>query len=184
VNDYTPRPGDLYLTAFGGLTGAGIRLGQLLTGDASRYTHAGVVLDRGEVLSAQPAGARVDPVGSILKDRPLAFLPVPDWAQDRRDLIVASARSFEGHTYGFASYLWLALARVGVRPEWLRRVVASDRTLICSALADRVWSLAGIALFDDGRMWGEVTPGDLAHAGVTVHIGTGPWDTFPPSDPQ
>lgn len=176
MTDYTPLPGDIFLTRIGGPTGAAIYAAQaLVAGDGSRYTHAGVILDRDEVIAAQPGGARIDPAATVLADRPLAILPVPDWAQGRRPQIVQAARSLEGHPYGFAAYLWIGLARLGLRPSWLTRAVGSHRTLICSALADAVWLGAEIHLFDDGRMLGAVTPGDLAHVGTVHHLHTGPW---------
>lgn len=175
---YTPKPGDIFLTQIGGATGAVIRVGQAIVAqDPSRYTHAGIILDNGEVLAAQPHGARVDPIESIIDDRPLAILPVPEWAEDRRGLIVNIARKYEGHRYGFWSYVWIGLARLGIRPGWMQRIVASETGLICSALADRAWFYAGIHLFDDGRLIGEVTPGDVAHVGTVHHIGTGPYPT-------
>jgi hypothetical protein len=183
AGEYVPRPGDLFLTQIPGLTGAVIRFGQaVIAGDPSRYTHVGVVLDNGEVLAAQPHGARVDPIETILDDRPLAYLPVPDWADDRRDLIVNIARKYEGHRYGFWSYLWIGIARLGVRPSWLKRLVASEDWLICSALGDRAWFYAGIHLFNDGRLIGEVTPGDVAHVGTVHHAWTGPYPTMEGAD--
>lgn len=174
--DYTPRPGDLFLTQIGGLVGLLIRIGQgLVAGDWSRYTHVGVILDNDEVLAAQPRGARIDPLSSILYDRPLAILPLPPWAEDRRESIVKLARTYVGHRYGFLSYLWIGLSRVGIRPRWLESRVASDRWLICSALADRCWHYLGVHLFNDGRLVGEVTPGDIAHAGWVFHVDTGPY---------
>ena len=177
MTDYTPRPGEIFLTQIGGLMGLAIRFAQgVVVGDWSRYTHAGIILDDDTVIAAQPAGARIDPLDTILYDRPLAILPVPDWAEHRRDDIVATARRYVGHPYGFGDYLYIGLVRLGIRPKWLTRFVASDATLICSALADKVWNLNGIQLFDDGRLHGEVSPGDLAHTGVVHHIGTGPYD--------
>lgn len=173
---YQPQPGDIFLTRIGGLTGAVISIGQgLIAGDWSRYTHAGIVLDGDEVIAAQPAGARIDPMSTIIDDRPLAFLPVPEWAEDRRDVIVTVARAMEGTRYGFWSYPWILLRAFGRRPAWLERLVSSPTHLICSAFADQVWARVGIHLFDDGRLIGEVTPGDLAHVGTVHHYDTGPY---------
>lgn len=168
-------PGDLFLTQIDGAVGVVIRCGQAFAGDFSRYIHAGIILDNDEVISAQPSGARVDPLASIIDKRPLAIMPVPPTAQDRRGRIVEFARSLEGHRYGFEAYLSIALARLGIKPGWLQNLMASERGLICSAFADAVWLDAGIHLFDDGRLLGEVTPGDLAHVGWTYHVGTGPF---------
>jgi hypothetical protein len=173
---YEPEPGDIFLTRIGGFVGGAISLGQSLVAlSPSVYTHSGVVLDHGFVIAAQPAGARIDPIESILDDRPLAFLPVPAWAEDRRKAIVATARALEGRPYGFEDYLWIGLSRLGIRPGWLRNKVATDERLICSAFADRVWMLNGIRLFDDGRLLGAVTPGNLSTRGWVYHADTGPF---------
>ena len=175
MDTFTPRPGDIFLTRFGGAFGHVISAAQATIAlDPSRYSHAGIVLGA-DVISAQPGGARRQPLAEIMAQRPLAFLPVPAWAQDRRAMIVSLAELFEGRPYRFASYLWLGLSALHIRPNWLRNRIASDDAMICSALADRVWTLAGIHLFDDGRPIGDVTPGDLAHVGDVHHYDTGPY---------
>lgn len=177
---YVPQPGDLYLTRFHGPLGWWITTLQAVVAAApSRYAHAGVFLGDGTVLSAQGSGARIDPVETVLTDRPLAILRVPEWADDRRDIIVGIARAYVGHRYGFLAYLWIGLASLGIQPRWLRRAVASEDTgLICSALVDRIWWHSGIALFDDGRLFGAVKPGELAHVGDVYHVATGPSDLW------
>jgi len=172
--DYQPRPGDLYLTRFGGPMGTVITLLQaVVAGDPSRYSHAGVVLADGWTMSAQWPRPRLVRLDELTTRRPLAFIEAPAWAD--RDAIVTAALSLADRHYSLLSYLWIGLSRLGIRPAWLRCAVASDRTLICSALADRAWALAGVSAFDDGRLLGEVTPGDLAHVGTIHHYGTGPY---------
>jgi len=121
----------------------------------------------------------VDPLETVINDRPLAIMPMPEWVTpEDRARAVEFARSLEGHRYGFEAYLWIGLAKFGFRPDWLRNLVASERGLICSAFGDAVWMEAGIHLFDDGadhRMVGEVTPGEMAHRGWILNVGTGPW---------
>lgn len=183
---FAPQPGDIFLTRIDGALGAAISVAQaVVVQDPSRYTHAGVVLDNGQIIAAQPAGARIDSLASLMSQKPLAFLAVPQEAQDRRAAIVATARAFEGRPYGFLDYLWMGVSRLGIRPQVLRNFIASDKTMICSALADRVWGLNGIRLFDDGRPLGEVTPGDLAHVGTVVNYNTGPYvDAVVPATEQ
>lgn len=175
--DYTPRPGDLYLTRFGGPIGWLITLLQALVAfDPSRYSHVGVVLRGGWTLSAQwpyPTMVHLDDLLTENQGKPVAFIEAPEWAD--RDAIVNAALSLSMRHYSLASYLWIGLTRLHIRPQWLRRLVASDRTLICSALADRAWMLAGVQAFNDGRLLGEVTPGDLAHVGTIHHHDTGPY---------
>lgn len=177
MSTYEPKPGDLYLTRFGGPVGWLITLLQAVVAfDPSRYSHAGVVLANGWTISAQWPYPTMVPLAQLLeenKGKPVAFIEAPEWAD--RDAIVDAALQLLGRRYSLWSYLWLGLSRLHIRPRWLRAKVAGDRTLICSALADRAWMLAGVHCFDDGRPLGEVTPGDLAHVGTIHHYNTGPY---------
>lgn len=173
---YSPRPGDIFLTKFSGPLGPFIETAQAVAAlDPSRYSHAGIVGRNGTVWEATGKGVRPAPLLPILNKRPLAIIPVPEWAEDRRDAIVDTAESLAGTPYGYLAYPYIGLARIGIRPGWLERELASFRTLICSAYADRCWDMNGVHLFNDGRLRGAVTPGDLAHVGTTHHIGTGPY---------
>lgn len=177
---YIARPGDIFLTRFAGPIGPAIEVLQAVAaGDPSRYSHAGVIGRNGTVLEATGQGVKRNPLLPILERRPLAILRVPEWAEDRRDAIVDTAESLIGTPYGYLAYPYIGLARLGVQPRWLVRELASFRTLICSAYADRAWDMNGIHLFNDGRVRGAVTPGDLAHVGWTYHVGTGPYQTNP-----
>ena len=168
------RPGDILLTQIGGPLGLVIRVAQALTGDYSRYTHVSIVLDDGTVMAGQPGGARIDPIERVTARGPVAHL-VLELDDETRARIVGRARSYRGVPYSFLNYLSLLLVRFGVRPAWLLAFVAGTGHVICSQLADRVYSDVGVQLFRDGRFPGDVTPGDLAHVGTVRHLGTGPW---------
>jgi len=158
-----PQPGTFFLARIDGLLGLAIALGQWLIGDASRYSHAGIVLDDGTVMEAMPTGARIAPLADVLARRPLAFSwAVPLTTEQRAD-IVAGARALEHARYGFTAYLHLALLRFGVRSKWLIARLRRDHRFICSQLVDHVYTEAGVHLFVDGRACFEVTPGDLAN---------------------
>jgi uncharacterized protein YycO len=167
------RPGDIFLVQITGRGGWLIRLGQALSGDWSRYTHTGIVLNDDTVISAQPGGAEIIPLSEILSQRPLAFSHY-DLSDETRAKIVAKARSLEGTPYSFLDYLSLALVTFKVRPKWLIRYVANTGHMICSQLIDYVYFAGGVELFNDGRFFGDVTPGDVAHVGLIKHI-PGPW---------
>lgn len=179
---YQPRPGDLFLTRIKGALGAAVSLGQTLAGDLSPLTHAGVIVSATHGIAAQPGGARIDPLDVIFDQGPVAVLPVPAWAEDRRADIVATALSWEGLPYGWMSYPFIGLSKLGLAPAWMKAYVASPESMICSAFADRAWQVNGINLFRDSRPLGAVTPGDLAHCGTVHHVGTGPWDAYTPAD--
>lgn len=171
--DAKPIPGDLILTQIRGWVGLLVRLLQLINRDASRWTHVMVMLDDDEVFEAQPGGAVITPFKEY-HDRKVAIVQkyqlngskaplVPEpLTYERRQRIVKIARGYEGTGYGWGTYLYLALYRIGIRPLWLKRRVQDDDRLICSQAGDLFYGQAGVLLFDDGRMPYDVTPGDLA----------------------
>jgi hypothetical protein len=154
----TPKPGDMGFSSIEGMLGFWIGLGQYLNGDGSKYTHVFIVLDDDTIMEAMPKGAQIVPIAAY--DNKAVFL---DWGitDAQRKLIVEEARKCEGAKYNFIDYLALALARFGFKPRWLIKRIKSNNKLICSALADMVYNKAGIQLFSDGRIWHDVTPGDL-----------------------
>jgi cell wall-associated NlpC family hydrolase len=158
-----PAPGLFFLTRIGGLTGVLISLGQWVIGDASRYTHAGIVLDDGTVMEAMPSGARIRSLEHGLSHEPIAFSWALDLTDEQAARVVAEARALEGVRYGFSAYLHLALARFGIRWPWLIRRLERNGRLYCSQLVDEVYRRAGVHLFTDGRAPFDVTPGDLAN---------------------
>jgi uncharacterized protein YycO len=171
---YEPQPGDYFLAQIKGFGGFLIRVAQLLTGDASRYTHAGVVLDDGTVVQAEPGGATVVPLAEILDKPPVAYSRL-ELTDQERAAIVKAARSYAGVPYSFLDYLYLALTTLGVTWDWVTERVQNDGHMICSQLVDQAYQDAGVHLFEDGRFPGDVTPGDLAHVGTTYHVNTGPY---------
>jgi hypothetical protein len=154
------KPGDIGLTTIGGVLGFFVSLGQHLAGDSSKYTHAYIVLDDETVLAAQPGGARIDKL-SDYKNK--AVYLQRDLTDEQRATIVKEARALEGLPYSFLDYLALALARFGIKPQWLKKYIANTGHMICSQLCDEVYRRAGIHLFNDDRLPQEVTPGDLLY---------------------
>lgn len=176
MDTYIPQPGDYFLTQITGFGGFLIRMAQALTGDPSRYTHAGVVLDDGTVIEAMPSGAQITPLEDILVRDTLAFSKF-DLTDSQRGAIVCEARKFIGVGYSFLDYLCLGLLGLGIKPKALREFVHGSNEMICSQLVDKAYHNANIYLFEDGRDSGDVTPGDLSHVGTIFHSNTGPWLT-------
>lgn len=156
----TPLPGDFALTKISGITGKFVAAGQALVGDAAPVQHAFVYVGGGRVVQAMPGGAEV----ILLED---ASTPVV-WSTGRvpltsvqRVTVAGEALSLVGTPYSYLDYVSLGLAHFRVRPAWVRDFVADTGHLICSQLVDEVYLRAGVHLFDDGRLPGDVTPGDL-----------------------
>jgi hypothetical protein len=165
---YTPRPGDFGLTKIGGFTGWWIGLGQFITGDASRYTHAFIVLDGNQVIEAMPGGAIISPLEKYLgandDGTPKAvFSRLEDLTDEQRQIIIREARKAEGIPYSFLDYLSLALLHFGFKPKKLRKRITDSGHMICSQLVDHYHCVAGYHMFNDGRLSQDVTPGDLAN---------------------
>ncbi|WP_097964575.1 hypothetical protein [Streptomyces sp. or20] len=155
-----PLPGDFALTRIEGITGRFVAAGQALVGDAAPVQHAFVYVGDGLCVQAMPGGAEMVSVEEVS--------PVVQWSaghfdlsQGRRDLIVVHALSLVGTPYSFLDYGSIALAHYRIRPAWVRDFVADTGHMICSQLVDEVYLRAGVHLFDDGRLPGDVTPGDL-----------------------
>jgi uncharacterized protein YycO len=157
---YNPQPGDFGLTQISGHVGRAIRVGQWLNGDGfSDYEHAFVYLGHGGIVEAEPGGARLAPL-SEYNARSIAWYRAPD---DKGDRIGAIAGMLIGTPYSFADYAAIAAVRLHLplSSKLLHNYVANSGHMICSQLVDEAYKRAGVQLFDDGRLPGDVTPGDL-----------------------
>jgi cell wall-associated NlpC family hydrolase len=150
-------PGDFAVVATGGIMGRIIRL---VT--RSKVNHAMILVHDGQVIEAAPSGATVSPLSNYA-GMTLTWSAL-DLTLTQRAAIVTAARTHIG-----APYSWVDDACIGLAaifdwhvPAWVRRRLASPDHLMCSQLVDTCYLEAEIHLFADGRMPGDVTPGDLA----------------------
>ena len=162
MSTHTPLPGDIGLVRIPGIVGWFIALGQLILGDASRFTHAFIVVDDHRAFSAQPKGAGYDNLQSYIAHGAAFGRHIPLTPEERVRIVMA-ATSLLGTKYSFLDYFALALHRFHIRPKFVERYVTDSGHMICSQLVDRVYLKAGIHLFSDGRLSQDVTPGDLAN---------------------
>jgi cell wall-associated NlpC family hydrolase len=161
------QPGDFGVVHMGGDAGKWIHIGQIASGilagddEFKDYEHAFVYVGGGQIVEAEPGGARLTQVhySNILwsTDR----IPL-DLVQRRR--IVEAAHGYVGTPYSAADYFAIAAKRLGlgVAVPSLRAYVASSKHMICSQLVDQCYQDAGVHLFEDGRWPGYVTPAALA----------------------
>jgi cell wall-associated NlpC family hydrolase len=165
------KPGMLFLYHGESWVSRSISSAQAFVRGGSFYSHAGLYLGDGKIIEAMPSGARIcdfspayDHATVLWSDAPIQRAlasGVVDEAE-LRARVVEEARKLEGTPYSYSDYL--AIAAVEWKwPGWekLRSYVASSGRLICSALVDRAFLNAGVHLFDDRRLPGDVTPGDL-----------------------
>lgn len=157
---YSPQPGDFGLTQISGHVGRAIRVGQWLNGDGfSDYEHAFVCVGGGDIVEAEPGGARIWTLSHYNASR-IAWYRAPDGYGDE---IATQARAMKGVPYSFADYAAIATVRLHLplSSKLLHNYVADSGHMICSQLVDEAYARAGVQLFDDGRLPGDVTPGDL-----------------------
>ena len=173
----TYQPGSFFLAEIPGVTGFAINLGQALCGDGSRWSHAGLIVDTdGTCVEAEPHGARLGNVRAyahtLISDGPVrqwalrwadqypgaSRVPIPEM----RKKVVFQARKLLGTPYSALDYFALAALHLHLPSRWIRQRVESSGHMICSQLCDAVYLRAGIHLFADGRLSGDVLPADLA----------------------
>jgi hypothetical protein len=158
-----PQLGDFGVVATHGWEAKVIRWGT-----ESSVNHAFVYIGGGQIVEARPGGAAI----ASARKYPTASWssePLGDMARRR---IASGATQLVGTPYGWLDIAAIALAqrRLGdlVDPlaplhaqPWAIRRVQSLHTLICSQLVDVAYQGAGVHLFNDGRVPGLVSPGDL-----------------------
>jgi hypothetical protein len=167
--DSSPGPGDFAVVQINNAAGRLIRLGQWLNGGGfADYEHAFIFLGRNNcIVEAEPGGAKLSPLSNYPENR-LRWHHVDDPITGQR--IADEALKLIGTPYSFADYLALAAVRLRLplSARLLRRYVASSGHMICSQLVDYAYLQAGVHLFNDGRLPGDVTPADLAKLCNTI----------------
>lgn len=160
----TMLPGDFYLTRIGGATGVFITLSQWMIGDLSRYSHAGIYLGEIEgvpmVAEAMPGGLQINPL-SKYHGKELVHSTFDLTERQRTDIVTAAVLA-EGTPYSYLGYLYLGLTSFNHCPKWIKDRVSSSHALFCSQFVDYTYNESGVHLFDDDRLYLDVTPGDLA----------------------
>jgi cell wall-associated NlpC family hydrolase len=197
-----PPVGSFVLTQIDGWTGRWVSAAQAFVRGGSQWTHAALVVGNGYMVEAQPGGAVLSPL-SRLDGRPVlasddpirlhldqTIFPGDLGARERhearlRKAVADAAMSLVGTPYSFLDYVALAAWEAGIRIGGpLRRYVEDSGHLICSALVDEAYQRAGIRLFEDGRLSGDVTPGDLDRWVQVARWGPGSGLVWPEVDPR
>jgi hypothetical protein len=169
----TPQPGDFACLPMGGTSGKLITLGEWLNGDGfSVYDHAEVYVGMpdenakyGYTMGAYPEGAHLVPLPEKFSstDGYLWSTGKLDISDAQRGLIVATAMACKGIPYSWLDYFALAAHRLHVPFPRAKEIITSSESMICSQLVDYCYMQAGVHLFRDGRLPGDVTPADLAN---------------------
>lgn len=158
----SPQIGDFAVVRVKSRTGRLIRIGQWLDGGGfADFEHAFIYVGDGEIVEAEPGGARVGQLVEYAGEPVLWSTGLIPLTTEQRLVIVTAARRYLKAPYGFLDYLALAVHRLKLPFPGIRRRVESSRTMICSQLVDQCYKDAGADLFLDGRWPGYVTPADL-----------------------
>jgi uncharacterized protein YycO len=80
---------------------------------------------------------------------------------EQRALAAQYALEMVGTPYGWLDVIALGALQYGIHLPYLIRRLQDKKHLFCSQLVDEAYRLAGVQLFDDGRLPQDVTPGDL-----------------------
>lgn len=153
----TPGLGWIGLVRIPGAGGRLIRVGQFLLGDGyADFEHAFTYVGDGQVVEAEPSGARLAPL-SEYDGAGVVWLRCPP---QYGAAVAAAARALRGTPYGFADYLALAARRFHLPVPGLRAYIRRSRSLVCSQLCVKAARDGGWDVL--GREWdGYATPGAL-----------------------
>lgn len=154
----SPRIGDFGVVATGGTAARLIRWGT-----DSPVNHAFVYVGAGRIVEAEPDGAAVASA-SKYGDRPVWSDGVELGLNTTARLKIAhAALTLVGTPYSWLDIVAITLAqpRLGSHEHVAAWISRHSSGLICSQLVDVAYQRAGVVLFDDGRLPGLVSPGDL-----------------------
>ena len=151
-----PTPGDFAVVATPGIMA---RLIRLVT--RSTVNHAFILTDPREIIEAAPSGARQAILAKY--DGMYQAWSSMDLSPTVRAAIIDHALDHVGDPYS-----WIDDACIGLThlfgwhvPAAVRRRLARPDRLMCSQLVDVAYLEAGVHLFSDGRIPGDVAPSDL-----------------------
>lgn len=130
----------------------------------SKYNHAFVYIGDGNIVEAQPSGAKVSKLTEYMSTDPVIWSSTP-MTPDQVQRIIEASHSCVGLGYGFLDILYIGMARIGFKQQWLLNRVLDENKMICSQLVAFAGKEAGITSWLCGQEYAqEVTPGELATA--------------------
>ncbi|MGZ4556081.1 MAG: hypothetical protein ACXVXZ_10125 [Mycobacteriaceae bacterium] len=149
------------LGAFGVSATSGWKAWVIRAVTRSAVNHAFVYVGNGQIVEANPSGAAVGNVDEY----PHAIWSHMTLTTQQRHAIANAADTLVGTPYSWVDDACIGLADLfGWHvPEPVRARLSRRSRLMCSQLVDVAYSKAGVHLFPDGRIPGDVSPGDLLH---------------------
>jgi len=116
-------------------------------GSKSRAYHAFLAVGEGQLIEAEPKGARLAQVGEHL-DAVWSDIQMTD---AQRVQIAAAGRSYLGCEYNWLDDLAIGLARRGIAPKWVTRRLTDSDAVMCSQLVVIAYRSAGVDPFPGER---------------------------------
>jgi uncharacterized protein YycO len=156
-----PRIGTIGLTQISGDVGRLIRIGQWLNGDGfADFQHAFVYIGNGQLVEAEPGGARIMDVGEYDHSTVYWCSNLTTGISDADLQAVADiAKGFEHTPYSALDYFALAAKRLHIPAPQLNAYIKSTGHMICSQLAAAAYDQGKHPLYDHWTGW--VTPLDI-----------------------
>lgn len=163
IGAVSPKPGDFGLVNIKGEIGWDIRLGQWLNGDGfNPYEHAFIYIGNGQIVEAEPGGARIANLSEYDNRRILWSTGLVPLTAQERFYIVQHAKTFVGTPYSFYDYFVIAMYRIHVRFPFIAKRVKNPSHMICSQLVAELYDMVDVSARLAGKPPYLVTPGALA----------------------
>lgn len=160
----TPRAG-----SYGVVRTHGFYAWLIRTATRSTYDHAFVVCEAGQIIEAEPSGARWAHLSEYDGYEVLYNTAEPMTAA-QREKVVDEAVGLLSTPYGWTDIVRLGLRTVGVQWKWLTARADNERAMICSQIVSRCGEAAGLDWLCGREAPAAVTPADLAR-----RITEAPW---------
>lgn len=138
----------------------------------SAFDHAGIVLEDGAIIEAEPGGVRIGHLSEYYKCR-IAINSGEDMTVDQRTTVMATARAAVGKAYDDLAIAEDGLECIGWHWKWLLNRASSNGEVVCSQLVALCGQAAGLDWRGGAASTTETTPAMLAR-----RDGMQPW-TYP-----
>jgi len=138
----------------------------------SPFDHAGIALEDGAIIEAEPGGVRLGHLSEYYGCR-IAINSAEDMTVAQRTVVVATAKAMIGKAYGDLQIVEDGLESLGWHWRWLLKRASGDGEVVCSQLVSLAGQAAGLDWRGGAATTTEVTPANLARRPVMQ-----PW-TYP-----
>lgn len=127
----------------------------------SAYDHAGIVLEDGAIIEAEPGGVRIGHLSEYYRCR-IAINSGEDMTVEQRTAVAAAARAMVGKAYGDLQIVEDGLECLGWHWRWLLKCASGDGEVVCSQLVALAGQAAGLDWRGGAATTTEVTPAMLS----------------------